>query len=97
MGSDIQDLSKLIANYVRQLLVSEPGTDSDPRILLRLDEAVLPETELTLTKTPNGWVLAANTRSQESERLVTSNRQALVKRFAQNRLGDLTVAVTFVP
>jgi hypothetical protein len=95
-AGDCSDLAELLAAYVRQLLISEASAGSDARIMLALDESILPQTQLFLTKTAKGWVLSATTRSLDAERTVHSNRLALIERFSQKRLGELAIQITRV-
>jgi hypothetical protein len=90
-------LDDLIAQYVQMLAVSDPGKLGDPRILLKLDAQLLPQTELFLTKAPEGWVLQANTRSPEAYRVLNDYGPALERRFAMRGLGTLQIQTTLQP
>jgi hypothetical protein len=90
-------LDDLIAQYVQMLAVSDPGKPGDPRIMLKLDPQLLPQTELFLTKAPEGWVLQANTRSSEAYRVLSEYGPALERRFAMRGLGPLHIQTTLQP
>ncbi len=90
-------LDALIARYVEMLAVSEPGAAGDPRMMIKLDASILPQTELFLTKAPEGWVLQANTRSPEALRVLTEFGPALERRFAMRNLGALRLETTMEP
>jgi hypothetical protein len=90
-------LDDLIAQYVQMLAVSDPGQAGDPRMMLKLDPNVLPQTELFLSKAPEGWVLQANTRSPEAYRVLNEFGPALERRFAMRGLGPLNIQTTMQP
>jgi type III secretion system (T3SS) protein HpaP len=90
-------LDDLIAQYVQMLAVSDPGKIGDPRMMLKLDPSLLPQTELYLTRAPEGWVLQANTRSPEAYRVLNDFGPALERRFAMRGLGSLQIQTTMQP
>jgi len=83
-------LDDLIAQYVRQMAISEPSA-ADPRLMLKLDPTLFPETELFLIKGAEGWILQANTRAPAVFHLLAEYGPALERRFAFRRLGMLTI------
>ena len=90
-------LDDLIAQYVQMLAVSDPSKLGDPRMMLKLDPTLLPQTELFLTRAPEGWVLQANTRSPEAYRVLNDFGPALERRFAMRGLGSLQIQTTMQP
>ncbi|MCE7031704.1 hypothetical protein LY625_03575 [Lysobacter sp. GX 14042] len=85
-------LAQMLERHVRQLAVSEGGaTDSNSQVLLRLDEATLPGTDLMLTRTTDGWLLQADVRSAESFTAIREAAGQLGERFAARGLGNLVV------
>jgi Type III secretion protein (HpaP) len=91
------EVTELIERHVRELLVSDGARDGDFRVGLRLNAAVLPDTELLLSKTASGWVLRAATSSSQSEYMLSRYGAALTRRFAAKRLGRIEVETTLVP
>jgi hypothetical protein len=85
-------LDELIARYVQQLAVTETAAE-DARVMLKLDPALLPDTELFLMKSANGWVLQANARSAEALRVLSEHGPALERRFARRHLGALNIEI----
>lgn len=83
-------LDDLIAQYVRQLAISDPSA-ADPRMMLRLDPTLFPDTELFLVKGAEGWILQANTRAPAVFHLFAEHGPELERRFALRRLGMLTI------
>ena len=90
-------LDDLIAQYVQMLAISDPGKLGDPRMMLKLDPNLLPQTELFLTRAPEGWVLQANTRSPEAYRVLNDFGPALERRFSKRGLGSLQIQTTMQP
>jgi hypothetical protein len=90
-------LDELVAKYVQMLAVSDPSAAGDPRLMMKLDPNLLPQTELFLVKAPEGWVLQANTRSPEAYRTLTEFGPALERRFAARRLGALRLETNLQP
>lgn len=83
-------LDDLIAQYVRQLAISDPSA-ADPRLMLKLDPTMFPDTELFLVKSAEGWILQASTRAPTVFRLLAEHGPALERRFTLRRLGTLTI------
>lgn len=85
-------LAQMLERHVRQFAVSEGGTlNGDGQVLLRLDEATLPGTDLMLSRTADGWVLQADVRSAESFDAIRQAAGQLGERFAERGLGTLVV------
>lgn len=85
-----RQLSELVERHLRQLLISERG-EGDPRVLLRLDDAALPDTDLWLSREAGQWTLQAQTSNAESHALLAACADALVQRFADSALGTIEV------
>jgi hypothetical protein len=79
------------------LAVSDPSAAGDPRLMMKLDPSLLPQTELFLVKAADGWVLQANTRSPEAFRTLNEFGPALERRFAARRLGALRLETNLQP
>jgi len=85
-----RQLSELVERHLRQLLISERG-EGDPRVLLRLDDAALPDTDLWLSREAGQWTLQAQTSNAESHALLAACADELVQRFADSALGTIEV------
>lgn len=83
--------AELVEKHVRQLLVSAPTSDGEARVLLRLDEASLPDTDLWLSQTGGRWTLHAETSRADSHALLEACAPMLVQRFADGALGAIDV------
>jgi hypothetical protein len=96
-GAAPAQLDELIAQYVKMFAISEPTAAGDLRVMLTLDQSILPQTELFLSRAPEGWVLQANTRSPEAFRIMSEYGPALERRFALRGLGALSIEATMLP
>lgn len=82
----------LLERHVRQLAVSAGGVGKDGgQVLLRLSDSALPGTDLLLSRTADGWLLRADVRSRGSFDAIRDAAPALAKRFAERKLGTLTI------
>lgn len=90
-------LAELVQKHVRQMLVSDPrsGRGRSREVLLRMQNDVLPGTDLWLTQTENGWQLRADVRSRDAYDTLLANQDELVQRFAEGSLGKLTIEPVF--
>lgn len=91
-------LAELVQKHVRQMLVSDPRGGRGGRsreVLLRMQNDVLPGTDLWLTQTENGWQLRADVRSRDAYDTLLANQEELVQRFAEGSLGKLTIEPVF--
>jgi hypothetical protein len=91
-------LAELVQKHVRQMLVSDPRGGRGGRsreVLLRMQNDVLPGTDLWLTQTENGWQLRADVRSRDAYDTLLANQDELVQRFAEGALGKLTIEPVF--
>ncbi len=61
----------------------------------RMQNDVLPGTDLWLTQTENGWQLRADVRSRDAYDTLLANQEELVQRFAEGSLGKLTIEPVF--
>ena len=85
-------LAELIEKHVRQLLVSENATSaSGGDVLLRMSDAALPGTDIWLRRTGRGWKVRADARSRDSYDAIVAGSERLVKRFAEQGLGELDI------
>ncbi|HEY0179083.1 MAG TPA: type III secretion HpaP family protein [Dokdonella sp.] len=86
-------LSELIEKHVRQMLVSDPrqSRGRSREVLLRMGGDVLPGTDLWLTRTDQGWQLRADVGSRDAYETLLANQDELVRRFADGRLGELSI------
>ena len=85
-------LMEMMERHVRQLAVSDTRNASeDGQVLLRMSDATLPGTDLLLSKSADGWVPRADSRSRESFDAIREAGPELAKRFAERNLGTLTL------
>ena len=91
-------LADLIERHVRQLLVGEVSATGDSnQVLLKLSDATLPDTDLLLTRSAEGWKLRVESTRADSARSVEDGMDALIARFEQRRLGKLEVEIVQPP
>jgi hypothetical protein len=85
-------LAELIEKHVRRVLASvdAPG-DNEGEVRIELSDAVFPGTELSLKRTAGGWQLTATANNRQSLDKLRQFAPALVERFAQASLGELTL------
>lgn len=90
-------LSELLQKHVRQMLVTDPrSARGRPReVLLRMQNDALPGTDLWLTRTDSGWSLRAEVSSRDAYDTLLEFQDELVKRFADSRLGELSIEPVF--
>jgi len=91
-------LSELLQKHVRQMLVTDPRSARGGRsreVLLRMQNDALPGTDLWLTRTDNGWSLRAEVSSRDAYDTLLEFQDELVKRFADSRLGELSIEPVF--
>lgn len=96
-GSLAPALSELVQKHVKQMLVSDPRSlrGRSREVLLRMQNDVLPGTDLWLTQTDDGWQLRADVRSRDAYDTLLANQDELVQRFADSALGTLTIEPVF--
>lgn len=89
---DPGQLLEMMERHVRQLAVHDATqSGSDGQVLLRMNDATLPGTDLLLSREGDGWVLRADSRSRESFDAIREAGPQLAKRFAERNLGTLTI------
>lgn len=91
-ASGAGQLFDMMEKHVRQMAVHDardPGGDG--QVLLRMADATLPGTDLLLSKSADGWVLRADSRSRDSFDAIREAGPQLAKRFAEHNLGTLTI------
>lgn len=92
-----QALADLLERHVRQLAIG--GSDDraeSGQVLLRLNDATLPGTDLLLSRTEaGGWLLRADVRSRSSYESIQQAAPQLAERFASRNLGMLQVEPHF--
>ncbi|KLJ00559.1 hypothetical protein [Luteimonas sp. FCS-9] len=91
-ASNAGQLFDMMEKHVRQMAVHDtrdPGGDG--QVLLRMADATLPGTDLLLSKSADGWVLRADSRSRESFDAIREAGPQLARRFAERNLGTLTI------
>jgi hypothetical protein len=87
-----QALADMLERHVRQLAISADGIEHDRgQILLRLNDATLPGTDLLLSRTERGWLLRADVRSRGSYEAIQQAAPQLAERFASRNLGTLEI------
>lgn len=85
-------LLEMMERHVRQLAVHDTrNASNDGQVLLRMSDATLPGTDLLLSKSADGWVLRADSRSRESFDAISEAGPELARRFAERNLGILTI------
>ncbi|WP_143703915.1 MULTISPECIES: hypothetical protein [Luteimonas] len=85
-------LMEMMERHVRQLAVSDTqNASNEGQVLLRMSDATLPGTDLLLSKSADGWVLRADSRSRESFDAIREAGPELARRFADRNLGTLTI------
>lgn len=84
-------LADLIEKHVRQLLVSDSARSggNDARIMLRMTDGSLPGTDLTLTRSANGWELRADVMTASARDALQQCAPDLAKRFGETGLGEI--------
>lgn len=91
-----QALADMLERHVRQLAVGPHGAGHDRgQVLLRLNDATLPGTDLLLSRTASGWLLRADVRSRGSYEAIQDAAPQLARRFAARNLGTLEVEPHF--
>ena len=91
-ASNAGQLFDMMEKHVRQMAVHDardPGGDG--QVLLRMADATLPGTDLLLSKSADGWVLRADSRSRDSFDAIREAGPQLARRFAEHNLGTLTI------
>lgn len=91
-ASNAGQIFDMMEKHVRQMAVHDardPGGDG--QVLLRMADATLPGTDLLLSKSADGWVLRADSRSRESFDAIREAGPQLARRFAEQNLGTLTI------
>lgn len=88
-----QALADMLERHVRQLAATPGGIEHDQgQVLLRLNDATLPGTDLLLSRTEDGgWLLRADVRSRGSFEAIQQAAPKLAERFASRNLGTLQV------
>lgn len=87
-----QALADMLERHVRQLAVGGDGSRAENgQVLLRLNDATLPGTDLLLSRTETGWLLRADVRSRGSFDAIQQAAPQLAERFAARNLGELLV------
>lgn len=82
----------MMERHVRQLAVHDTRqAGGDGQVLLRMNDATLPGTDLLLSREGDAWVLRADSRSRESFDAIREAGPRLAQRFAERNLGTLTV------
>lgn len=82
----------MVERHVRQLAIGRDSTPTgDGQILLRMADSTLPGTDLLLSRTADGWMLRADSRSRSSYDAIKDAAPALAKRFAERDLGTLSI------
>ncbi|MGY6518275.1 MAG: hypothetical protein ACXIUZ_06130 [Lysobacteraceae bacterium] len=98
-GPDPQAVAAMIERHVRQLFVSEGGLDArgNGDVLLRLDEGLLPGTDLVIRREGTRWRLEAQTANRDVLASVERFAPELTERFAARGLGELEVVSRLRP
>lgn len=90
--ADPGQLLDMMERHVRQLAVHDADhAGGDGQVLLRMNDATLPGTDLLLSREGDGWVLRADSRSRDSFDAIREAGPRLAERFAERNLGTLTI------
>jgi len=89
-AGDVTEVAALLERYVRQLAVSS-GDARDPGVLLRMSAAALPDTDMVLRRTAQGWKLQVTSGSASALETLEQHAPALIARFARADLGTLEI------
>ena len=93
-GTNQAEFADLMARHVQQMLVSEPMNGKlqhEQQLLLRLSDQILPNTQVMLSRTAQGWTLKAQSSGRDNLDLIRKSSDKLVSRFSEAGLGSLTV------
>lgn len=94
--SNAASFAALLERHVRLLLVSDDGPDHcGAQMMFRLADEGAGDTDLTLSRTPTGWLLEASTQSQNTLDNLRELSPELKQRFARHRLGDVEIRTSF--
>ncbi len=94
-AANSQALADMLERHVRQLAIGGGDSRDNDQVLLRLNDATLPGTDLLLSRTDSGWLLRADVRSRSSYEAIQQAAPQLAERFASRNLGDLKVDPQF--
>lgn len=94
-AANSQALADMLERHVRQLAVGAGDDRDSGQVLLRLNDATLPGTDLLLSRTERGWLLRADVRSRGSYEAIQQAAPQLAERFASRNLGELEIEPNF--
>lgn len=96
-GFNPQAFSEMVEKHVKQLAAGrDERVGDDGTILLRMNDATLPGTDLLLKRNGEGrWTLQADTTSRDSYQAISRAVPSLARRFAAAGLGEINVESQF--
>jgi hypothetical protein len=93
MPAPSAQLADLIEKHVKRMLVSEGATRGgrDGQVVLQLSDGLLSGTQLSLTRSGQGWRLQADANSSRSFDAIRDCAPELARRFAARGLGTIEI------
>jgi len=86
-------LADLIEKHVKRMLVSEGASRGgrDGQVVLQMSDGLLSGTQLSLSRTADGWKLHADAASSRSFDAIRDCAPELARRFAARGLGNIEI------
>lgn len=81
-------LTELVQNLVSKMWVGEPGKINQNSITLKLDQAFLPNTSITLVKINGQLSVHLTTPSEASYQILMSQQRQLISRLEKRKLAE---------
>ncbi|MGI9286944.1 MAG: hypothetical protein ACR2P1_16280 [Pseudomonadales bacterium] len=88
-----QELRALIDRCVRFALLADSEAANDDSIRVAMAPELFPDTEFTLRRGNDGWLLNAHSATDECCQLLAKGASALHEKFAARGLGSITVSI----
>lgn len=88
-----QELRALIERCVRFALLGDSQTANDGKIRIAMTPELFPDTELTLQRSGDGWLLNVNSAADECSQLLANGASVLQEKFAARGLGQIAVSM----
>jgi preprotein translocase subunit SecD len=94
-----QDVIELLRKHVRQLAVSTPVREAsgNGKGWMRLNESLLPGTDILLERDALGWRVHARTDSPDSQALMQACAESLQAHFDEAGLGRVALSFELTP
>ncbi len=88
-----ESVANLVEKYVSGLLVQEPDGLGEQKVMLQLNSALFPNTELLLSQTGGVWRLNANTKNTDVADRLQAAQAKLKGRFSESALGEIELTI----